>query len=67
MFEKRTRLASVCMGNKIFVVVGDTTSLCEIYDEDIGSRKCVYLNQVFNQLEFDKNTDACNQFVLVTV
>ena len=53
MLERRTRHASVSMGSKMSVIGGDTTSSYELFDEDIGSKKFVYLKHIFNSPEFD--------------
>ena len=52
MLQKRSRHASVSMGNKMFVIGGRKTSTCEVFDN--RSRKFVVLKQDLNVPNFQR-------------
>ena len=56
MIEKWYNHAAVSMGNKMFVIGGEDTSTCEIFDS--FSRKFTYIKSINYQSKYDCSFEA---------
>ena len=56
MIEERSYHAVVSMGNKMFVIGGEKTKSCEVFDS--CSRKFTKINSEIKSSDFEKNFNA---------